>query len=169
MEEQENNPKNGTRKLTLRNPIFIHEDEKILRDSLGGRELSAELVRYLFQIVRDSGIEKKINIPKKHNNAAVALVRSSFFGKEGLSIFDHLHIFYDGKVFIEKWKLPKNGHVRNRPHFHTLLDIHKVHICKYSVVVELKIPQERRTGLIIREYDFLTLSTWTRETQHPLE
>ncbi|MDD5318460.1 MAG: hypothetical protein PHF79_01370 [Candidatus Pacebacteria bacterium] len=163
------NPKSTTRRLSLRDPRLVREDEEMLKKHLGQMVLSEGLMKFLHQCVQDTGIEKKINIPSGQADVAVAIIRTSGLEKNvGLIIIDELRIFFDGKTFVEKWKL---GLSKGRICILQIsLEIHKVHVNKPQIRVELRATNGAETKQIVREYDFslLTDSQSHKEKPHPL-
>jgi hypothetical protein len=151
------NPTRMRRDTTSKIVIF-EPDEEMLQRALVGREVSPELEVFLKNLLQRKKWARKINIPSGHNNVAAALVFTTALKEAGLEIFSELHVFFAGKVFVEKWQV-----VGERERIALLpkeifrsVDISKVRIDGDRVRVEFSVPVAGADSSekLVKTYDF---------------
>jgi hypothetical protein len=146
------------RRDTTSKIVIFEPDEETLQRALVGREVSPELGSFLKSLLQRKKWARKINIPSGHNNVAAALVFTTALKEAGLEIFSELHIFFAGKVFVEKWQV-----VGERERIALLpkeifrsVDISKVRIDGARVQVEFSVPLmgAECSEKLVKTYDF---------------
>lgn len=159
-------PKSTTARIVLFEP-----DDEQLTKALADRNLSAGLVAFLRNLLKTKKWTRKINVPSEHDDVAAVLVFTSALREAGFEIFSELHVFYAGKVMIEKWQvvgeaeqiafLPKEV-------FHAI-DVDKVRVEDGQVTVEVSAPIiGGHSGPLIKSFDFTAEEPGVRFVPHPL-
>ena len=93
-------PKSATSKIVIFEPDAAH-----LMQALASRDLSPGLVDFLKSLLKTKKWARKINIPSQHDDVAAVLVFTSALKEAGLEIFSELHVFFAGKIIVEKWQV----------------------------------------------------------------
>jgi hypothetical protein len=159
------------RRDTTSKIVIFEPDEETLQRALVGREVSPELAAFLKNLLQRKKWARKINIPSGHDNVAAALVFTTALKEAGLEIFSELHVFFAGKVCVEKWQVVgERERIALLPKeiFRTV-DISKVRIDGARVRVEFSLPSvgaECRESLV-RTYDFSGEEPQVELTQEP--
>ncbi len=100
-----------TQNIVVTEPEAEHLDKQLL-----DRLFSPELLRFLRSVVKRNKWTKKITLPSTHENTAVVLLFKSDLKNGGLEIVTQIHVFYDGRTFVEEWEtLPEAMHPASMP------------------------------------------------------
>jgi len=138
--------------------VIFEPDEEELKKALVGRELSPSLDAFLKMLLKRKKWARKINIPSGRDDVAVVLVFTSALKEAGLEIFSELHIFFAGKIFVEKWQLVgERERIALLPkEIFRALDISKVRVEGTLVSVEFCVPSigGRRAETLVKAFDF---------------
>ncbi|MGB8167224.1 MAG: hypothetical protein WCF18_07005, partial [Chthoniobacteraceae bacterium] len=129
-------------KSTTKRIVLFEPDQRQLKSALEDRELSPGLTAFLTNLLKAKKWTRKINIPSGHDNVAAVLVFTTALRTAGFEILSELHVYYAGKVIVEKWQvvgeeeqialLPKEA-------FHAI-DIDKVRVQDGQVTIEVSAP-----------------------------
>jgi len=152
--------------------IVIHEpDEHRLKKALDGRSVSPGLAEFLKNLLKRKKWAQKINIPSGHDDVAAVLVFSTSLKEGGLEIISELHVFFSGKIRVEKWQvvgelertslLPKE--------VFRAIDISKVGVDGARVSVEFSVPMNGGdSSTLTKTFDFSIEDAEVRMVSHPL-
>jgi hypothetical protein len=151
--------------------VLFEPDEEHLRNGLAGRGLSADLVKFLADLLRAKKWTRKIVIPSEHDNVAAVLVFTTGLKEGGLEIFSELHVFFAGRSLVEKWQvvggedqislLPKEAF--------RAINIDKVRVEGAQVSVEFSVPTvSGHSGAFVKAFDFSVEGPQIRIVPHPL-
>jgi hypothetical protein len=146
------------RRDTTSKIVIFEPDEETLQKALVGREVSPELRAFLKSLLQRKKWARKINIPSGHNNVAAVLVFTTALKEAGFEIFSELHVFFAGKIFVEKWQVVgERERIALLPkEIFRAVDISKVRIDGARVRVEFSVPQvgEGYSETLCKTYDF---------------
>jgi hypothetical protein len=159
-------------KSTTKRIVIFEPDEENLHKALAGRDLSLALIDFLKNLLKTKKWTRKINIPSGHDDVAAVLVFTTALKEEGLEILSELHVFFAGKIMVEKWQvvggaerislLPKEA-------FHAI-NINKVRVQGDQVDVEFSVPTVAgHSGGLIKTFDFSVEGPEVRIVPLPLE
>jgi hypothetical protein len=160
-------------KSTTRQILIYEPDEDQLKKHLVGRNVSPGLRQFLRRLMKGKKWARKINIPSTHDNLAAALVFTSELKEGGLEIFSELHVFYAGKIMIEKWPVVgENEKISSLPKEAFMsIEIDKVRIKPGDVIqVTIQVPiSGQKSKTAVRTFDFGAANEPdTRVVPHPL-
>jgi hypothetical protein len=144
--------KKKTQKVVISDP-----DEELLEIKLEGRALSPELSIFLKSLVKTKKWTKNITIPSGHDNVAVVLLFTGNLKEVGLEILSEIHVFYEGKVFIEVWEvLPETAHPTTLPTgIFSSVNVERVLVSGSLIYVEMKVYlADGAKKRILKTYDF---------------
>jgi hypothetical protein len=166
LEDRLSMPKSTTKRIVLFEP-----DQEQLKHALEDRELSPDLIAFLENLLKTKKWTRKINIPSGQDDLAAVLVFTTALREAGLEILSELHVYYAGRVMVEKWQvvgeeeqislLPKEA-------FHAI-DIDKVRVQDGQVTIEVSAPIiGGHSGTLIKTFDFAVEGSGIRFVSHPL-
>ena len=158
--------KSSTKRIVLFEP-----DSEQLNTALEGREISLALLEFLKNLLKTKKWPRKINIPSGSDDVAAVLVFTTALRERGFEILSELHVFYGGKVMVEKWEvvgeteqislLPKEAL--------QAIDVEKVRVEGPRVTVEFSAPfVGGRTWTLVKTFDFSEAGNELRFVPHPL-
>ena len=146
------------RRDTTSKIVIFEPDEETLQRALVGREVAPELRAFLKNLLQRKKWARKINIPSGHNDVAAVLVFTTALKEAGLEIFSELHVFFAGKVFVEKWQVVgERERIALLPkEIFRAVDIRKVRVDGARVRVEFSLPSigEDCRETLLKTYDF---------------
>jgi hypothetical protein len=159
-------------KSTTSRIVIFEPDEEKLRKALVGRDISPGVVEFLSNLLKAKKWTPKIVIPSGYDNVAVVHVFTTGLIEAGLEIFSALHVFFAGKIMVEKWLviggaerislLPKEA-------FHAI-NIDKVRVQGAQVHVEFSVPTiGGHSGALTKTFDFSAEGPAVRIVPHPLD
>jgi hypothetical protein len=159
-------------KSTTKRIVLFEPDEQQLKQALAGRDLSPGLVDFLNNLLKTKKWTRKINIPSRHDDVAAVLVFTTALKEAGLEIFSELHVFFAGKIMVEKWQVV-GGAVRTsllpKEAFHEI-NIDKVRVQGAQVNVEFSVPTSGgHSGILTKTFDFSVDEPKMRIVPHPLD
>jgi hypothetical protein len=159
------------RRDTTSKIVIFEPDEETLQRSLVGREVAPELQAFLKSLLLRKKWARKINIPSGYNNVAAALVFTTTLKEAGLEIFSELHVFFSGKVFVEKWQVVgERERIALLPkEIFRAVDISKVRVDGARVRVEFSLPSvgESCRETLLKTYDFSEEEPRVESTAEP--
>jgi hypothetical protein len=162
----------NTSKSTTSRIVIFEPDEEKLRKALVGRDITPGVVAFLKNLLKRKKWTPKIVIPSGQDNVAVVHVFTTGLIEAGLEIFSELHVFFAGKIMVEKW-LVSGGAERisllPKEAFHAI-NINKVRVKGAQVNVEFSVPTIRgHSGTLIKTFDFSIEGPEVRIVPHPLD
>ncbi len=136
-----------------------------------GRDLSPGLIAFLSNLLKTRKWTRKINIPSEHDDLAAVLVFTTALKESGLEILSELHVYYAGKIMVEKWEvvgareqialLPKE--------VFQAIDLDKVRVHDGHVTVAVSAPIiGGHSEMLIKTFDFSVEGPSVRFVPHPL-
>jgi hypothetical protein len=151
--------------------VLIEPDKDQLENALDGRSVTPGLAEFLKNLLERKKWARKINIPSDHDDVAAVLVFSTILKKSGLEILSELHVFFGGKIMVEKWQvmgeleptslLPKEAF--------RAIDISTVHVEGAVVKVEFSVPLNGGdSSTLTKTFDFTAENVEVRIVPHPL-
>jgi hypothetical protein len=159
-------------KSTTKRIVIFEPDEEHLHQALAGRDLSPALIDFLNNLLKTKKWTRKINIPSGHDDVAAVLVFTTSLKEEGLEILSELHVFFAGKIMVEKWQVvggAERTSLLPKEAFHAI-NINKVRVQGDQVNVEFSVPTiEGHSGTLIKTFDFSVEGPQVRIVPHPLE
>jgi len=159
------------KKSTTRIVIF-EPDEEALKRALVDREVSPELAAFLKNLLKRKKWARKINIPSGHNDVAVVLVFATALKEAGLEIFSELHVFFAGRIIVEKWQVVgERERIALLPkEIFRAIDIHKVRVEGERVSVEFSLPTTgaQSSEMLVKTFDFSGDQPRVEIASHPL-
>jgi len=144
--------KEMTRKVVISDP-----NEDLLKSKLEGRTLSPGLSQFLKSLVKTRKWTKNITIPSTHDNVAIALLFTSSLKEAGLEILSEIHVFYDGKTYIEVWEMLQENEPPTSlpPGIFNSVDVGKVRVHGSFIHVEMRVLLANgNKKRVLKEYDF---------------
>lgn len=159
-----------SKSTTSRISIF-EPDAAQLKNALVDRELSPGLSAFLQNLLKRKKWARKINIPSGHSDVAAVLVFTTALKEGGLEIFSELHVFFSGKIMVEKWQVvgeTERTSLLPKEVFRAI-DISKVRIEGASVSVEFNVPMlGGQSSTLTKIFDFSVEAPEVRVVPHPL-
>lgn len=158
--------KSSTTKIALFEP-----NQAQLKSALQDRELSPALVEFLTNLLRTKRWTRKINIPSGHSDVAAVLVFTTALMESGFEIYSELHVFFAGKVMVEKWQVVgEKEQISLLPkQVFDAIDVNKVRVEDGQVFVEISAPViGGHSGTLIKTFDFSAADLGVRVVPHPL-
>jgi hypothetical protein len=155
--------KSSTKKIVLFEP-----DQGQLTTALHDRHLCPELIKFLTNLLKAKKWTRKINIPSNHNDVAAVLVFTTALKEGGLEILSELHVYYAGKVLVEKWQVVgENDEISDIPReMFSAIDILKVRADGSRVTIEFNAPVAEAPTLS-KVFDFAQEGSTVRFVPHP--
>jgi len=159
-------------KSTTAHIAMSDPDEEALKKSLGQRQVSPELRKFLLNLLKTKKWTRKITLPSAHENVAVALVFASSLKESGLEIVTELHVFHNSRTIVEEWTLlgetEKTSTIPKEAF--TSMSIRKVTVMGDTVDVELTAPPlaGSQARIIEKSFDFAAEEHGPRSVPHPL-
>ena len=159
--------KAGTTRIVISEPS---EDQ--LESGLKSRELAPELVSFLRNLMKANRWTRKINIPSARHDLCAALVFTSTLKESGLEIFSELHVFFAGRVMVEKWQVVGETEQTSAlpQEAFSSVDIPKVRLngtCVEVAIIGIGRGGELRTDT--RRFEFGSEAQDARVVRHPLQ
>ena len=158
-------------KSTTKKIVLFEPDEGQLKEALAERDLSAGLITFLKNLLKTRKWTRKINIPSSHDDLAAVLVFTTALKEAGFEIFSELHVYFAGKVMIEKWQvIGESEQISLLPKevFHAI-DVNKVRVQDGQVIVEVSAPTiGGHSGTLFKTFDFTVEEPSVRFVPHPL-
>ena len=158
-------------KSTTRKIVIFEPDVQQLENALVGRELSPELIEFLKNLLKRKKWARKINIPSTHNDLAAVLVFTTKLKEAGLEIFSELHVFFAGRVMVEKWQIVGEAERTSLlpKEVFRAIDIKKVRAEGDEVKVEFSVQLiGGDSSTRVKTFDFAADGPQVREVPHPL-
>jgi hypothetical protein len=138
--------------------VIFEPDEEALRNALLDREVSVELDAFLKNLLKRKKWARKINLPSGRNDVAVVLVFTTALKEAGLEIFSELHVFFAGKIIVEKWQVVgERERIALLPkEIFRAIDISKVRVAGAQVSVEFSVPAvgAQSSETLVKTFDF---------------
>ena len=159
-------------KSTTKRIVIFEPDEEHLHQALAGRDLSPALIDFLNNLLKTKKWTRKINIPSGHDDVAAVLVFTTSLKEEGLEILSELHVFFAGKIMVEKWQVvggAERTSLLPKEAFHAI-NINKVRVQGDQVNVEFSVPTiDGHSGTLVKTFDFSVERPEVRIVPHPLD
>ena len=159
-----------SKSTTSRISIF-EPDEAQLKSLLADRELSPGLIEFLKNLLKRKKWARKINIPSGHDDVAAVLVFTTSLKEGGLEIFSELHVFFAGKIMVEKWQVVGESERTSLlpKEVFRAIDINTVRIEGTKVNVEFSVPMfGGQSSSLTKTFDFSMEDAEIRVVPHPL-
>jgi hypothetical protein len=138
--------------------VLFEPDVDALQKALADREVSPDLGAFLHGLLKRKKWARKINLPSGHDDVAVVLVFTTTLKEAGLEIFSELHVFFAGKIIVEKWQIVGEGErIALLPkEIFRAIDIAKVRVEGLRVSVEFRVPPMGRQSseTLVKTFDF---------------
>jgi len=159
--------KSTTGRITIIDPE-VEGLERVLAD----RDLAPGLITFLKDFLKKKKWARKINIPSGYNDVAAVLVFASTLKKRGLEIFNELHVYFAGKVMVEKWRVVgETDRISLLPkEVFRAIHINKVRVEGTQVTVEYNVPMAggQSSDTLATTFDFSGEAPAVRIAPHPL-
>ena len=158
-------------KSTTEKIVIIEPEEDELKNALDGRDVSPGLAEFLKNLLKSKKWARKINIPSDYNDVAAVLVFSTTLKEGGLEIFSELHVFFSGKIMVEKWQVVGESERTSLlpKEVFRAIDINKVRVEERQVNIEFSVPMiGGNSTTVTKTFDFAIEDPEVRIVPHPL-
>jgi hypothetical protein len=151
--------------------VIFEPDEEQLRSALTGRDISPGLAEFLKNLLNRKKWARKINIPSGHNDVAAVLVFSTTLKEGGLEIFSELHVFFSGKIMVEKWQIVGESERTSLlpKEVFRAIDINKIRVEGQEVTIEFSVPMiGGNSTTVTKTFNFAIEDPEVQIVPHPL-
>jgi len=158
-------------KSTTSRIVIFEPDQDRLDKALLDRELTPELSDFLKNLLKRKKWARKINIPSGRDDVAAVIVFTTTLKEGGLEILSELHVFFAGKIMIEKWQVLGESERTSllAKEVFRAINIDKVRVEGSCVNVEFSVPLPGRNSKPrVKTFDFAAGGPEVREVPHPL-
>jgi len=150
--------------------VILEPDQEHLEQQLAGRDLSPDLHRFLTNLLKTKKWPRMINIPSGRDDLAAVLVFTTALKEDGLEILSELHVFFAGRIMVEKWVVLGETDRATRLPKEALspIVIEKVRAQGEQVNVEIAASGPGEHIPISRSFDFSAEEPAVRIVPHPV-